>query len=49
MASDILTSSEDDRRSLEYGTCKSWQYTPCWKKKFQGFRCKHMKALFPVE
>ena len=30
-------------------TCKSWQYTPCWKKKFQGFRCKHMKALFPVE
>ena len=30
-------------------TCKSWQYTPCWKKKYQGFRCKHMKALFPEE
>jgi len=30
-------------------TCKSWQYTPCWKKKYLGFRCKHMKALFPEE
>ena len=34
---------------LGYCTCKSWQYTPCWKKKYQGFRCKHMKALFPEE